>query len=146
MDKVLHIGGGIVDNACLVLFAAMNDESYRPAVTLAISLDAGIATIDTVGFRVNGPDSVKVGGLDTLELFDISLVKSDEGHLWKSFSTSCTLQAHAIDVSKANWYANLKLYEWAGLTDWRDPKYARLRKWKNAWWQLMLDTFDLEMD
>ena len=140
------IGGEIVNDTCLVLFAAMDDESYRPAVALSISLDGGIATIDTLGFTINGPDSIKVSDADIVELNDVSLVKTDNlGYLFR-YVDDCTIQAHTIDVSKAHWYDDLKLYEWAGLTDWRDPKYARLRKWEHAWWRLVVDTFDLDMD
>ena len=140
------IGGEIVNDTCLVLFAAMDDESYRPAVALSISLDGGIATIDTLGFTINGPDSVKVSDADIVELNDVSLVKTDSrGYLFR-YVDDCTIQAHTIDVSKANWYDDLKLYEWAGLTDWRDPKYACLRNWEHAWWRLVVDLFDLDMD
>ena len=146
MKNVLHIGGEIVNEACLVLCAAMDDESYKPAVVLTISLDGGAATIDTLGFHVNGPDSVKVADLDTIELFDIILFRDRGGYYSKYLSDSCALQAHAIDVSKADWSAAVNVYEWAGLTDWRDPKHKRLRDWKHAWWRIVLDTFDLDID
>ena len=146
MENKMLIGGEIVNNTCLVLFAAMDDESYRPAVTLSISLDGGIATIDTLGFTVNGPDSVKVGNADIIELTDVSLVKTDSnGYLFR-YVDDCTIQAHTIDVSKADWSAAVNVYEWAGLTDWRDPKYRQLRTWKREWWRLVVNLFDLDMD
>ena len=147
MDNKMLIGGEIVNDTCLVLFAAMDDESYKPAVVLTISLDGGIATIDALGFHVNGPDSVKVADLDTIELFDIILIRQRcSGYYSKYLSDSYALQAHAIDVSKAGWSDDVKIYERAGLTDWRDPKYKRLRSWKHAWWRIVLDTFDLDTD
>lgn len=137
MDNKVLIGGAVMNDACLVLFAAMDDESHRPAVTLSVSLDGSIATIDTLSFTVSGPDSIRVG--------DVPLVKTDsDGYPFKYILSSCTLQAHTIDVSKAGWYDEVKIYERAGLTDWRAPKYTYLRKWKNAWWRIVLDTFDLE--
>ena len=146
MNDRFYIGGEIVNDACLVLFAAMDDESYKPAVTLSISLDGGIATIDTLGFTVNGPGSIKVGNADIIKLTDVSLIKTDScGWLFR-YVDDCTIQAHTIDVSKADWAAGVNVYELAGLTDWRDPKYARLRKWKSAWWRIVLDTFDLDID
>ena len=146
MDNKMLIGGEIVNDTCLVLFAAMDDELYRPAVALSISLDGGIATIDTLGFTINGPDSIKVSDADIVELNDVSLVKTDNlGYLFR-YVDDCTIQAHTIDVSKAGWAAGVNVYELAGLTDWRDPKYARLRKWEHAWWRLVVDTFDLDMD
>lgn len=139
MNNKMLIGGEIVNDTCLVLFAAMNDELYRPAVVLSISLDGGIGTIDTLGFAVSVPDSIRVG--------DVPLVKTDSsGYSVKYILGSCALQAHTIDVSKAGWSAGVNVYEWAGLTDWRDPKYKRLRSWKHAWWQLVVDLFDLDMD
>ena len=146
MDNKMLIGGEIVNDTCLVLFAAMDDELYRPAVALSISLDGGIATIDTLGFTVNGPDSVKVSDADIVELNDVSLVKTDSrGYLFR-YVDDCTIQAHTIDVGKAGWAADVNVYELAGLTDWRDPKYARLRKWEHAWWRLVVDLFDLDTD
>lgn len=137
MDNKLLIGGAVMNDACLVLFAAKDDESYRPAITLSVSLDGSVATIDTLSFTVSGPDSIRVG--------DLPLVKIDsDGYPFKYLLSSCTLQAHTIDVSKANWYNDVKIYERAGLTDWRAPKYTYLRKWKGAWWRIVLDTFDLE--
>lgn len=147
MNNKLYIGGAIVNEACLVLCATMDDESYKPAVVLTISLDGGIATIDALGFHVNGPDSVKVADLDTIELFDVILIRQHcSGYYSKYLSDSCALQAHAIDVSKAGWAADVHVYEWAGLTDWRDTKYRRLRTWKREWWRLVVDLFDLDMD
>lgn len=146
MDNKMLIGGEIVNDTCLVLFAAMDDELYRPAVVLSISSDGGIATIDTLGFTINGPDSVKVSDADIIELNDVSLVKTDSsGYLFR-YVDDCTIQAHTIDVSKANWYDEVKIYERAGLMDWRDPKYRRLRNWEHAWWRLVVDLFDLDMD
>ena len=146
MDKILHIGGAIVNEACLVLCAAMDDESYKPAVVLTVSLEGGSATIAALGFHVNGPDSVKVADLDTIELFDILLLRDCGDYYRKYLSDSCALQAHAIDVSKAGWPAAVNVYEWAGLTDWRATKYRQLRTWKRAWWRVVLDTFDLDTD
>lgn len=144
MDNKLLIGGEIVNDTCLVLFAAMDDESYRPAITLSVSLDGSIATIDTLGFTLNGPDSIKVSNADIIKLTDASLVNTDSsGYLFR-YVDDCTLQAHTIDVSKANWYDEVKIYERAGLTDWRDPKYTYLRKWKCAWWRIVVNMFDLE--
>ena len=145
MDNKMLIGGEIVNGTCLVLFAAMDDELYRPAIALSISLDGGIATIDTLGFTINGPDSVKVSDADIVELNDVSLVKTDNRGYLLRYVDDCTIQAHTIDVGKAGWYDEVKIYERAGLTDWRDPKYARLRNWKHAWWRIVLDTFDLDM-
>ena len=146
MDNKMLIGGEIVNDTCLVLFAAMDDESYRPAVALSISLDGGIATIDTLGFTINGPDSVKVGNADIIKLTDVSLVKTDSsGYLFR-YVDDCTIQAHTIDVSKAGWADAVNVYEWAGLMDWRDPKYKRLRSWKHAWWRLVVNLFDLDLD
>ena len=77
MDNKLLIGGEVMNDTCLVLFATMDDELYKPAVALSISLDGGIATIDTLGFTINGPGSVKVGNADIVKLNDVSLVKTD---------------------------------------------------------------------
>lgn len=138
MDNKMLIGGEIVNNTCLVLFAAM-EGTNKPAIVLSVSPDGSIATIDTLSFTVSGPDSVRVG--------DVPLVKTDNnGYPFKYLLGSCTLQAHTIDVHKANWYDEVKIYEWAGLTDWRDPKYTYLRDWKHAWWRLVVNLFDLDMD
>ena len=144
MDNKILIGGEIVNDACLVLFAVMDDD--KPAIALSVSLDGSIGTIDTLDRTINGPDSIKVGKADIVKLFEVPLVKThSSGYLFR-YIEDCTFQAHTIDVSKANWYDDLKLYEWAGLTDWRDPKYRRLRKWKRAWWRLVVDLFDLDID
>ena len=138
MENKMLIGGEIVNNTCLVLFAAMEDTN-KPAIVLSVSPDGAIGTIDTLSFTVSGPDSVRVG--------DVPLVKTDsDGYPFKYLLSSCTLQAHTIDVSKANWYDDVNIYERAGLTDWRDPKYRQLRTWKREWWRLVVNLFDLDMD
>ena len=144
MDKILYVGGAIVNEACLVLFAAMDVD--KPAMVLSARLDGGAATINALDFHVNGPDSVKVAGLDTIELFDIILFRDHGDYYSKYLSDSYALQAHAVDVSKAGWSDDLRLYEWAGLTDWRDQKHTCLRMWKLAWWRIVLDMFDLDTD
>ena len=144
MDNKVLIGGEVMNDACLVLFATMDDG--RPAIVLSVSLDGDIATIDTLDRTINGPDSIKVSNADIIKLTDVSLIKTDSsGYLFR-YVDDCTLQAHTIDVSKAHWYDTVNIYELAGLTDWRDPKYMRLRKWKNAWWRIVVDMFDLEPD
>ena len=150
MENVLHIGGEIVDSTYLVLYAAMDDGSGNPAVVLSYDLVHDCATIETRDFEVNNLDAVKVGQLDTITLLDLTLgecpaVRGDRAY-YKYVVPEYTFQAHTIDVSKAGWSDDLRLYEWAGLTDWRDPKYKRLRRWKHAWWQLVVDTFDLDID
>lgn len=144
MDNKLLIGGEVMNDACLVLFAAMDDG--QPAIVLSVSLDGDIATIDTLDRTINGPGSVKVGNADIVKLFEVSLVKTHSSGYPFRYVEDCTLQAHAIDVSKADWAAGINVYELAGMTDWRDPKYKRLRKWKGAWWRIVLDTFDLDID
>ena len=150
MDNVLHIGGKIVNLTYLVLFAAMDDGSGNPAVVLSYDLVHDCATIETRDFEVNNLDVVKVGQLDTITLFDLTLgespaVSGDRAY-YKYVVPEYTFQAHTVDVSKANWYDEVKIYERAGLTDWRDPKYTYLRNWKHAWWRLVVDMFDLDMD
>lgn len=150
MENVLHIGGKIVNLTYLVLFAAMDDGSGNPAVVLSYDLVHDCATIETRDFEVNNLGNVDVGQPDTITLFDLTLgespaVSGDRAY-YKYVVPEYTFQAHTVDVSKAGWSDGLRLYEWAGLTVWRDPKYARLRKWKSTWWQVVLDTFDLDMD
>ena len=150
MENVLHIGGEIVDLTYLVLFAAMDDGSGNPAVVLSFDLVHDCATIETRDFEGTNLDVVKVGQLDPITLFDLTLgecpaVSGDRAY-YKYVVPEYTFQVHTLDVSKAGWSDGLRLYEWAGLTDWRDPKYKRLRNWKHAWWQIVLDTFDLDMD
>ena len=144
-NNKLYIGSAIVNETCLVLFAVMDDASYRPAIALTVSLDGLVATIDTLSLIMLGTDNVNGVDLATIELFDISVFRSNYGLCSKDTST-CAFQAHVIDVSKANWSAAVNVYEWAGLTDWRCPNYKRLRRWKREWWRIVLDAFDLDID
>lgn len=144
MDNKVLIGGEVMNDACLVLFATKDDGGT--AIVLSVSLDGDIATIDTLDRTINGPGSIKVGNADIVKLFEVSLVKNHSSGYPFRYVDDCTLQAHTIDVSKAGWYDEVKIYERAGLTDWRAPKYTYLRKWKNAWWRIVVDRFDLEPD
>lgn len=142
MNTKLYVGGTIVDSKTIVLFAAM--DSDKPAIVMSFGLDAPddcAATINALHCNFNGPD------ITAIRLYDAPLFKfGDNGWYYRDKDECMKCQVHALDVSKAGWADALRLYEWAGLTDWRDPKYARLRKWKSTWWQLVVDLFDLDMD
>lgn len=142
MNNKLYVGGTIVDSKTIILFAAMDRNT--PAIVLSFSPDAPddcAASINAIHCNFNGPI------ITAIRLYGVPLFKfGDNGWYYPDKDDCMKCSVHTIDVSKANWYDDLKLYEWAGLTDWRDPKYKRLRRWKHAWWQLVVDTFDLDID
>lgn len=158
MDNKMLIGCEIVNEACMVFVAAMDDDSNRPAVVLTVDLEGYGATIDTLAFEVNGPDSVKAGPLDTIKLFNLTLSEYLNTNGNKQFFgyevPDYTLPASVIDVSKVHWYEDVQTclhgaiysYELEGLINWDDPDCMRLRMWKSAWWRLVVDLFDLDMD